>query len=44
MNSLPFITDKISLNKTGLLSFTANKENIDLIPRARYYNKAVRRL
>ena len=43
VNGLPTVADRPRLSTTGLLSPTADKENIDPTPFVRPYNKAVRR-
>lgn len=43
VNGLPAVADEPSFSKVGLLSPTADKENIDLTPPVRCHNKAVRR-
>ena len=41
VNGLPSVADKPCLSTVGLLSPTADKENIDPTPLVRHYNKAV---
>ncbi len=43
VNDLPTVADKPSLSKAGLLSPTADKENIDPTPLVRRHKKSVRR-
>lgn len=43
VNGLPTVADEPNFSKIGLLSHTADKENIDPTPPVRCHNKAVRR-